>query len=107
MKSILVYIASPYTGNPLANTERQIAVADELRKHGFLPYWPLCTHYWHSIYRHDYEYWMAMDFEWIERADCLLRLAGESEGADREVAHAEELGIPVYYSINELSKEKK
>jgi len=31
-----------------------------------------------------------------------MRLPGESPGADREVALAAELGIPVFYSVEEL-----
>ena len=43
-----------------------------------------------------------MDEGWVERSDYLLRLKGESAGADKEVALAKELGIPVYYSIKSL-----
>jgi hypothetical protein len=38
----------------------------------------------------------------IERCDAVLRLAGESKGADNDVRLAKERGIPVYYSIEEL-----
>jgi hypothetical protein len=43
-----------------------------------------------------YETWLEVCFAQIEKADALLRLAGASPGADREVAHAQSLGIPVY-----------
>jgi hypothetical protein len=32
-----------------------------------------------------------------------LRLSGESKGADAEVKLAQELGIPVYYHLHELT----
>lgn len=41
--------------------------------------------------------WLAIDLAWIEASDILIRINGESEGADAEVKHAEMLGIPVFY----------
>jgi len=40
--------------------------------------------------------------EWITVCDCVLRLEGESPGADAEVVLAKKKGIPVFYSIDEL-----
>jgi len=103
MKKKSVYIASPYTiGDQLKNTQRQIFVAEILASHGLFPFWPLSSHYWHELFPHGHEFWMHQDYYWIEQCDCLLRLDGESSGADREVIHAEERGIPVFYNIDEL-----
>ena len=38
----------------------------------------------------------------IERCDAILRLSGESKGADNDVRLAHERGIPVYYSIDDI-----
>ena len=38
----------------------------------------------------------------IERCDAVLRLAGESRGADLDVAQARERGIPVYHDLIEI-----
>jgi hypothetical protein len=38
----------------------------------------------------------------LERCDAVLRLAGESRGADKDVAIAQERGIPVYYNLDEI-----
>lgn len=38
----------------------------------------------------------------IEHCDAILRLPGESKGADNDVRLAHERGIPVYYSIDEV-----
>jgi hypothetical protein len=38
----------------------------------------------------------------IERCDAILRLPGESKGADNDVKLANERGIPVYYHIDEV-----
>ena len=43
-----------------------------------------------------------MDLEWLEVCDCLVRIAGESIGADREVEYMRQLGKPVFYTIEEL-----
>jgi hypothetical protein len=38
----------------------------------------------------------------IERCDAVLRLPGESRGADMDVARARERGLPVYQAIGEI-----
>jgi hypothetical protein len=38
----------------------------------------------------------------LQRCDAVLRLAGESRGADQDVAIARDRGIPVYYSLDEI-----
>jgi len=40
----------------------------------------------------------------IARCDAILRLKGESKGADNDVRLANELGIPVYYDVNEIPR---
>lgn len=50
----------------------------------------------------EYETWLAQDLALLRRCDALLRLPGESAGADREVGEAHRLGIPVYYSVETL-----
>jgi hypothetical protein len=100
---ITVYIASPYTkGDVAQNVRRQIDAANQLAKLGYVPFWPLSSHFWHMVHEHEYEFWMRQDEEWVRRCDCLLRLPGESAGADQEVALAKSLNIPVFYSIESL-----
>jgi hypothetical protein len=38
----------------------------------------------------------------ITKCDAILRLEGASKGADEDVRLATELGIPVYYQLNDL-----
>lgn len=103
----LVYIASPYTkGDVAQNVRRQFEVADYLVKINFLPYPPLFSHFWHFLFPHPHEFWMMIDLEMIRRCDILLRLSGESSGADREVEFAKSIGIPVVYSIKELNESR-
>ena len=104
----LVYIASPYTFGDLAvNVRRQIFNAEYIRDAGFVPEVPLLSHFWHMISPHNYEYWMQLDLDKLEHCDCLVRLSGESKGADREVEYAKKLGIPVYYSVLDMIKAER
>lgn len=102
---ITVYIASPYTkGNKLENVKKSFDVALELIDLGFAPYAPLYSHYLEERSPRPYETWTKLDNEWVLRCNCLLRLPGESSGADKEVELAKEIQIPVFYSVTELAK---
>ena len=48
------------------------------------------------------EPWLTMDLELVARSDALLRLPGESTGADGEVCHAVRLGIPCFETVEEV-----
>jgi hypothetical protein len=94
------YIAGPYTqGDPAVNTATALAVADKLLTLGYMPFLPHLSHYWHVRYPHDYETWMTYDRSWQLLCDCLIRLPGESSGADREVTLANQMGQPVFYGV--------
>ena len=100
---IKVYLASPYTkGDVAVNVKVQIDMVDELMNLGFVPFCPLYSHFQHMVHPRPYQDWIAIDLEWLPVCDCVLRLAGESSGADGEVKLANELGIPVFYSVVEM-----
>lgn len=105
---IAVYIASPYTiGDQLENVNKSFDVALELIKLGFAPFAPLYSHYLHERQPQHHTTWMALDFEWVRRCDCLLRLPGESSGADAEIEFALIIHKPVFYSVKSLVMEMK
>jgi hypothetical protein len=92
-----VYISGPYTlGDKSKNIARALFAAEAVVEEGHAPYVPHLSHMWHLLRPHPYEYWMKLDLAWLSQCDCLIRIPGESPGADGEVAKAEELGIPVY-----------
>lgn len=98
-----VYVAGPYTqGDPEQNTRAAIAAGDTLLAHGFAPYVPHMSHFWHQQHPHEYETWMQLDLAWLSVCEAVLRLPGDSPGADREVEFARAHNIPVYYGISEL-----
>lgn len=102
---IKVYIAGPYTlGDVAVNVKNQMDAADKLMNLGFAPFVPLYSHFQHMAHPRPYHSWILLDLEWVKSCDCLLRLEGESSGADGEVKHAVGMGLPVCYSIDEVVK---
>lgn len=100
---IKVYIASPYTlGDVAVNVKTQLDMADRLMDLDFIPFAPLLFHFQHMAHPRPYEEWVEIDLEWVKVCDCVLRLAGESKGADGEVEYAKQLGIPVFCSVAEM-----
>lgn len=98
-----IYIASPYTiGDVAVNVKRSIDAANELIELGYAPYCPLLSHFQHMVHPQDYDVWMDVGLTWLARCDAVLRLEGESKGADIEVDVAKDHNIPVYYSIKGL-----
>jgi hypothetical protein len=93
---MLVYIACPYTkGDVAINVRNAIDAAEHLANLGHTPIVPVLNHLWHMIYPHDHGYWMRMDRELLPKCDAILRLPGESKGADEECELAKQHGIPV------------
>jgi len=100
---IKVYIASPYTiGDVAVNVKTQIDCANELMNLGFAPFVPLYSHFQHMVHPRPYQDWIKLDNEWVLACDAVLRLEGQSSGADGEVKLAKENNIPVFYSIDQL-----
>ena len=103
MNPIRVYIASPYSvGNKVENVRRSLEIADKLIEAGMFPYSPLLNHYQNELFPQPEETWIKQDLAWISCCQYLLRLPGESVGADGEVSEAESLGIKVFYDIEDL-----
>ncbi len=93
----LIYIAGPYTkGDVELNVRNALAMAEKVIQKGGLPFVPHLSHFWHLEHPKDLRWWYSYDIELLKRCDCLVRLMGESEGADNEVLVATELRIPVY-----------
>ena len=99
-----VYIASSYTKiDNFVAVQRQIKVGNQLLDLGVIPISPLLNAvYYHAQKERDWEFWMDIDYSLIDKCDALLRLEGESKGADLEVIHAKEKSIPVYFGLENL-----
>lgn len=104
-----VYVAGPITkGDLRENINKARAAGDQLLKAGFAPLVPHLTCYWagdtpevlpSGTVQED---WYAIDLPWVAVSEAVVRIPGESTGADKEVALARSLGIPVYESVESL-----
>jgi hypothetical protein len=117
MKPLLILIAGPYLsgtdGDPAkiaANRERLESFALPIYQRGHLPMlgeW-LALPLIHAAggrapgdaVFHAYQYPVAARL--LQRCDALLRIPGESKGADQDVERARALGLPVYFALAEL-----
>ena len=93
---LLVFLAGPFTSNPMHGTRAASLAGDVLYEAGYDVYVPHLSILDDLLSPHDADYWYARTLRMVEHCDLLLRLPGASEGADREVARARELGIPVF-----------
>lgn len=102
---IRVYIAGPYSiGDVGINVKKAMDVCNELINMGYAPFCPHLYHYAHIHNPQEYHTWLDIDIEFLKVCDVVLRIPGQSPGADHEVDIATDLNIPVYYSINELHR---
>jgi len=99
-----IYVAGPLTssGNVNENLDAAIRAARRLIAEGFAPFCPHLTFYLDPAGEYPLSLWMQIELPWLAAADAVLRLPGESDGADQEVGRADELGIPVFGTIADL-----
>ena len=100
----VIYIASPYTKDDVAaNVAVQVDAAHRILDMGHCPVAPLLSHYLYIHRQRPYGDWLQMDLALIPKMDSVLRLPGESAGADTEVDTAREHGVSVVYGWEELT----
>lgn len=98
----LIYIAGPYTcPDPVLNTRKAVAVAESVLALGGAPVVPHLTMLWHLISPKPVDEWYRLDLDVLEHCAAVVRFAGASAGADKEVAFAQNHGIPVYYGTDD------
>lgn len=98
-----VYVAGPYTqGDPVLNVRAAVEAADAIIEAGHVPYVPHLSMLWHLISPRPVDFWYGYDLLWLQECDAVLRIVGDSTGADNEVKEAERIGLPIYHSIGEL-----
>lgn len=105
-----IFVCSPYSAplpeTRIRNVHRSLEAAVLLIHKGHEPFAPLTSHYIDRLSHTlgtpiTYERWMAWSLCWLAQCDAMLVL-GASPGADREVARALELGIPVYDRVEDV-----
>jgi len=97
---VRVYIAGPYTrGDRSDNVRHAMRAAIQLLDAGHEPFCPHLSHFLDLMEPRPWEEWMRLDMAWLPFADAIIRLQGDSAGADEEVRLAAELGIVVHSSV--------
>lgn len=98
-----LYIAGPITiGRKLDNLRNAIEAAEQAVRRGWEPYVPHLNMVWELFFEHPHAWWMDLDRPWLRVCDAILRLPGESRGADEEVRLAIEAGKPIFWGLAEL-----
>ena len=94
----LLYVAAPYSQpDAVHNTHVVIRIADALLDAGFVPLVPHLTLLWRLVSQKPYERRLAYNRQLLARCDAVLRVPGDSRGADQETEYAERLGIPLIH----------
>lgn len=98
-----IFVAGPYTADdPVINTRNAILAGIDLRNRGYTPIVPHLFHLAHLVAPQPYGFWTDWDMDLLKRCDCLVRLPGESSGADAEVVRARELGLEVFDGLDSV-----
>lgn len=97
----LVYLAGPFTSHPTHNTNNMAQWWNILQwgryanKATFIcPHWSALQD---MVMPRTWEEWLKYDKELLDSCDAVIRIHGESTGADEEVAYARKLGLPVFF----------
>ena len=98
-----IFISGPYTkGDVGHNVHNFLWTAETLMREGYIVFNPILLYFQDISFPITYEDWMIQDLAWLEKCDAVLRIPGESKGADLECNKAKALGIPVYNTIDDL-----
>lgn len=92
----LVYIAAPYSSEPVANTGIAIDAGNWLMDRGYNVVVPHLSLFMHMRRPRTYDEWLGFTIGWMKRCDVVVRLPGDSRGSDTELFEASQCGIPVF-----------
>jgi hypothetical protein len=93
-----IYIAGPITiGDTLSHIGDAMKMWKWLLDVGFVPFCPHWSALQHMCTPVDHDKWLDYDFHWLRLCHGVVRIVGQSKGADMEVAEAKRIGIPVFH----------
>ena len=107
---VIIYVSGPYSAEKeedrLKNTQTAIDIGIELIRKGHTVLIPHLSHYTDMRAQElgielPLECWMKQDLELLEGCDALFFI-GESKGACIELERAKELGLQIFYSMEEV-----
>ena len=112
-----VYVAGAMSADNilemLQNIHDGIKLGSELLKNGYAPFVPHFDIFFKIQNGVDFQvpmqYYYDYTMQWLEASDIMLVCPNykNSVGTKAEIARAEELGIPVYYNIEDLLENEK
>lgn len=101
----LVYIAAPYQSDPVCNVRAATTVGMKLWRTGLVtPVIPHLSMLADLVYPMSRPNWLQYDLDLLMHNHAVYRLMGESEGADREVELAREMGLPVFEGTGDAGR---
>ena len=110
MKALRIYIAGPYSASTDEQRRNNVNAAKDagifLVQRGHYPFIPHLTHYVDErtieigtvLTWEDYIRW---DLEWLKMCEAFLYM-GNSPGANIELKAAQEQGLPIYYTVDDI-----
>jgi len=108
-----IYVAGAYSANDiltvLDNMRRGMRAATEVLLAGYSPFVPFFDYHFQLMLREGetltVEDYYRYSIAWLPVCDAMLVLSGSeySKGTIQEIIVAKELGIPIYYSLEELT----
>lgn len=110
MKPLLIYISGPYSAQTREarwnNVLAAIKVGIEIRNKGHFPVIPHLYDDFDEVaklmgYNFDWQSYIDMDLAFLEKCDALYFI-GSLKGADIEREHAKELGLQIFYSLDDV-----
>lgn len=106
---VFVYIAGPYC-SPQRETDIATAIetAHQLyflkTETQFLPFVPNTFPFWDLCHLAPFEQWTPYNLAWVSRCNAFLRLPGDPSRLEKEVEVARICGIPIFDSIDDLTR---
>ena len=102
MKRIFITGPMSSSGEPGPNINKAGKAAQQLLLAGFAVYVPHVNWLIDIAFPTEPRFWWQNSLEWLRVSDGILRLPGPSKGAERETEFAEEKGIPVFFSVDDV-----
>ena len=111
MKPLRIYVSGPLSADTdegmFENCQRAVDVGIQLMQKGhyaLIPHLSLWTNVRAEV-KHgvtfDWDWWMKLDLDLLECCEALYYI-GSSRGADIELQRAKELGLKIFYSLDEV-----
>lgn len=104
-----VYVAGAYSGPDVltifGNMRRGLALSMEVLEAGMAPFSPWLDYQFSLLGDVSLDQYYEYSLAWLEAADAVLVVQenlGGSKGTQAEIMRAFQLGIPVFYHINNL-----